>query len=168
MKKLDLGQTISIVANIGVIASIIFLGIELRESNTQARISTTQESVAQGSAWREMIASDDVLLDLYVRGLKDYEHLSEIEQQQFDLLMQSFMTKTSVSLSARSVGLIGLNPDFEERAIEGALLRMLDQPGFRQWWTTADLRGIPRRIVEMTEDVRDRVTARWGEYFPEP
>ena len=33
MKKIDLGQTIMIIANVGVIAGIVFLGIELRRNN---------------------------------------------------------------------------------------------------------------------------------------
>ena len=33
MKKIDLGQTISILANVGVIAGIVFLGFELRQNN---------------------------------------------------------------------------------------------------------------------------------------
>jgi len=33
MKKIDLGQSISILANIGVIAGIVFLGIELQQNN---------------------------------------------------------------------------------------------------------------------------------------
>ena len=33
MKKLDLGQTITILANIGVIAGIVFLGLEIRQNN---------------------------------------------------------------------------------------------------------------------------------------
>ena len=33
MKKLDLGQTITILANLGVIAGILFLGIELQQNN---------------------------------------------------------------------------------------------------------------------------------------
>ncbi len=33
MKKLDLGQTITILANVGVIAGIVFLGYELRQNN---------------------------------------------------------------------------------------------------------------------------------------
>ncbi len=33
MKKLDLGQTITILANVGVIAGIVFLGMELRQNN---------------------------------------------------------------------------------------------------------------------------------------
>ena len=33
MKKPDLGQTITIFANLGVIAGIVFLGIELQQNN---------------------------------------------------------------------------------------------------------------------------------------
>ncbi len=33
MKKIDLGQTITILANVGVIAGIVFLGVELRQNN---------------------------------------------------------------------------------------------------------------------------------------
>jgi hypothetical protein len=33
MKKIDVGQTITIVANLGVIAGIVFLGIEIRQNN---------------------------------------------------------------------------------------------------------------------------------------
>ena len=33
MKKIDLGQTITILANVGVIAGIVFLAIELRQNN---------------------------------------------------------------------------------------------------------------------------------------
>ncbi len=37
MKKLDLGQIITILANVGVIAGIIFLGYEIRQGNQVAR-----------------------------------------------------------------------------------------------------------------------------------
>jgi hypothetical protein len=33
VKKIGLGQTISVLANIGVIAGIVFLGIELQQNN---------------------------------------------------------------------------------------------------------------------------------------
>ena len=37
MKKLDLGQIITILANVGVIAGIVFLGIELQQNNELLR-----------------------------------------------------------------------------------------------------------------------------------
>jgi len=33
LKKIELGQTITILANFGVIAGIVFLGIELQQNN---------------------------------------------------------------------------------------------------------------------------------------
>jgi len=50
LKKIDLGQAISIVANLGVIAGIVFLGIELRQNN---ELLTAQASFAQFTVGRE-------------------------------------------------------------------------------------------------------------------
>ncbi len=44
MKKLDLGQTLGILANLGVIAGIIFLAFELRQNN---QLLVAQTSFAQ-------------------------------------------------------------------------------------------------------------------------
>jgi len=153
MKKIDTGQVVAILANIGVIAGIAFLAIEIRESNTQARIAITQEAIAQNSEWWESIAADPALSDIYFRGSLDFESLAAGEQQKFSSLMYSYLLRLSGNLSARNVGLIGLNPDFESRALEGAVLRMLDQPGFRQWWASGDRRGLPSHIVRMTEEL---------------
>ncbi len=40
MKKLDLGQTIGILANLGVIAGIVFLGYKLRQNNLLLRFES--------------------------------------------------------------------------------------------------------------------------------
>ena len=50
MKKLDFGQTVSVLANIGVIAGIVFLGIELRQNNS---LLEAQTSLARFSVDRE-------------------------------------------------------------------------------------------------------------------
>jgi hypothetical protein len=43
LKKFDLGQTISIVANLGVIAGIVFLGYEIQQNNTLMRAQTRSD-----------------------------------------------------------------------------------------------------------------------------
>ena len=43
MKKIDFGQTVSILANIGVIAGIIFLAIEVQQNNTLMRAQTRSD-----------------------------------------------------------------------------------------------------------------------------
>ena len=42
MKKIDPGQTIQILANVGVIAGIAFLAVELRQNNELLRSSSRQ------------------------------------------------------------------------------------------------------------------------------
>jgi len=50
MKKIDLGQAITILANIGVIAGIIFLGVELQQNNEflEAQARSDREAVRRG------------------------------------------------------------------------------------------------------------------------
>ena len=43
MKKIDLGQTITILANVGVIAGIVFLGYELRQNQVVVQAQTRNE-----------------------------------------------------------------------------------------------------------------------------
>ena len=64
MKKLELNQTISILANVGVIAGIVFLALELRQNNelleTEARRGLMQNRIDSNRAW----ASDEGLMQL--------------------------------------------------------------------------------------------------------
>jgi hypothetical protein len=49
MKKIEIGQTIGILANIGVIAGIVFLGYELRQ-NTSVALATASQSMANAES----------------------------------------------------------------------------------------------------------------------
>jgi len=68
MKKIDLGQTITILANVGVIAGIIFLAIEVQQ-NTASLNESRNLAIAQAQQDR---ASD---LDESFRSLANSEHL---------------------------------------------------------------------------------------------
>ena len=57
MKKIDLGQTIGIFANVGVIAGIIFLAIELRQNNQLL------QAEAIGTALETRIERQDIQLN---------------------------------------------------------------------------------------------------------
>ena len=154
MKKLDLGQIITILANVGVLAGIVFLGIEIRDTNRQAQIATTQDVTDQFAGWKEFIAADGELSEIYARGMADFDQLSPLEHTRFDLMMKAFLLRYSGALLARDAGL--LNPDLGElegRVVEGELLHMLDQPGFRQWWSAVDRLGMSPFILEMVDEL---------------
>jgi hypothetical protein len=55
MKKIDLGQAISILANVGVIAGIVFLAVEIRQNNdlliSQAGFAQLTAEIERRSRW---------------------------------------------------------------------------------------------------------------------
>jgi hypothetical protein len=63
MKKIDLGQALGIVANIGVIASIVFLGAELRQNNAIARTDAYDRNAESMIAWRALMISEGLVDD---------------------------------------------------------------------------------------------------------
>ncbi len=131
MKKIGLGQTITIVANIGVIAGIFFLAMEVRDNAAQARAAGIQDRSSDRSRWWEQIAADESLAEVYRLGLDQYDQLSVTDQIRFDSLMRSYISFIGVALVAREE-VLGISDLSEDRVNEGELLRHLDQPGFRQ------------------------------------
>ena len=91
MKKLDFAQTVGLLANVGVIAGIVFLGLELRQNNS---LLEAQTSYAQFSIERERRArlqeNRGGLLDAQLKA-RDGEELTRSERGQvvaywFDVL----------------------------------------------------------------------------------
>jgi len=78
MKKIDLGQLLSILANVGVIAGIVLLSIELSQNNrlmaSQASYNRLQNSI---SGIETLTTDDELALALYndING----QELSEME-----------------------------------------------------------------------------------------
>ncbi len=66
MKKLDFGQSIGILANVGVIAGIVFLGVELRQNNQllSAEARTTRMEIRRDASNRFLENPDLVSLVL--------------------------------------------------------------------------------------------------------
>jgi len=85
MKKIDLGQTITILANLGVIVGIAFLAIEMSQNNRllmmESRLAETEAYVARTSGsvaeWRQLALSGE-LADLLIRA--DTEGVSSLSE----------------------------------------------------------------------------------------
>ena len=80
MKRISFGQAVRVLANIGVIAGIVFLGIELRQNNDQLR-SQSRANIyeMQAEIQRNYFRNDGGMADLYVKANTDGEVLSAVE-----------------------------------------------------------------------------------------
>ena len=83
MKKVDLGQSIGILANVGVIAGIVFLVIELQQNNELLEAQARSERNQRVMDLRSDIYSNPVLAEILVKA-RNGETLTEVEQLQAD------------------------------------------------------------------------------------
>lgn len=91
MKQIDLGQTLGILANLAVVAGIVFLAIQIREERDYAIVENTT-IVGHGMAdWMSSVAHDRDRADIIFRGSQDFQKLAPLEQFEFDLLMRSWI-----------------------------------------------------------------------------
>ena len=68
MKKLDLGQTITILANLGVIAGIVFLAIEIQQNNQLLRAEAIGTALETRLVRQEIILANDSLVTAHAKN----------------------------------------------------------------------------------------------------
>lgn len=97
MKKIDVGQTLAILANIGVIAGIFFLAIEIRqnqasleEQNTLTRLSGRDTAFEYFSHWRTLLLENPELFDVWYKG-RDGEELTSRERRTYRGLCNQYL-----------------------------------------------------------------------------
>ena len=149
-----------IVSSIAILATLIVLALELRgnseeirNTNTLARVATTQETANLYSTWRMQLASDITLGEVYVTGLNDYHGLSPMDQERFSMVIKSFLAITSATINAQNAALVGLDASPERtEGLIGDLNALVSNEGFIQWWSEGDRSGISGLMVPVIED----------------
>ena len=83
MNSEKVNSWLSLVANFGVIAGLIFLGYEIRQNTTQLRSEASYSINEALSTLNAGIYSDPVFADIMIRGEADFSSLTPVERQQF-------------------------------------------------------------------------------------
>ncbi len=78
MKKIDLGQTVGILANVGVIAGIVFLAIEIHQNTRSLEVNAYQELIGQINEFATMTIERPGLNSLALSGSSSAD-LTDVE-----------------------------------------------------------------------------------------
>lgn len=81
MKKLDFVQFITILANVGVIAGIVFLSLEVRQNTAQMRAQAAFTINQSVEALNQAVFQAPEFAELLHRGEKSFRNLDPIEQR---------------------------------------------------------------------------------------
>ena len=87
MKKIDLGQTISILANFGVFVGVLLLVYELAQ-NRQMMRSQIRNDLNAGLMSYQLISSDEQISEIMERAQNDggLQNLSDVERRRFGVV----------------------------------------------------------------------------------
>ena len=130
MKKIDVGQTLQIVGNFGVILGILLLVYELNQNRDMAA-AQIRNSLAQATATLMRDEAQNVqVLDVSMRGIAG-EPLTPLEQQQFVLIWMAYIEMWENSHYQYRVGLFDKTEYESQRS---NWLRLLAHPGILSIW----------------------------------
>lgn len=160
MKKIDLGQTISVIANVGVILGIVFLAVELDQNQqileqqlTLDRLTGRDAALGTFNGFRSQLLENPYLIPVWNKGLSG-EPLNEDEREQFELLCANYIW-SQVTLYARFSALDMVD---EVNATTAILRDQRASERFRQCWDDSKrmiaLRGYGT-LIDMVESESD-------------
>ncbi|MDH3421234.1 MAG: hypothetical protein OEQ25_10530 [Gammaproteobacteria bacterium] len=151
MKKLDLGQTINTLANMGVIAGIAFLAVELRQNSQVVRAQSRAQISSEAADHIMRRAENAELAEIQLRA-NGGEQLTRLEQERLFLMAQStFRRWENIHYQYRQ----GLYSEEEfagnTRAWRGALSNRVN----RQYWETRRDQFSPDFAAELDRLILD-------------
>ena len=80
MRKIDLPQIITILANVGVVIGLVFLTLEIRQNTAQMRAQGAYSIYQSVEALNQAVYLDEEFADLLHRGEKSFNDLDPVEQ----------------------------------------------------------------------------------------
>ena len=135
MKNIDVGQAISILANIGILLSIVFLAIEIsqnqatiEESNTLNLVARNEALYASGSNFRRLIAENEEVARIWVNGRAGND-LTPLEAERFDQLCGEFFWRETVAFIRNA-----LLDETTERPVRVVREALRANPGLKECW----------------------------------
>jgi len=118
-------------AAFGVLASLLYVGSQIRQ-NTQAVRSATAQAVHDNyAAWYQGYANDPALMRIAVDGLRDFQALDEVAKAQFIALFMQFLSYSQNAFFQWREG--ALSPELWS-GWELLMMNLVSAPGGKQFW----------------------------------
>lgn len=127
MNRKKLNWWLSVVANLGVIGGLIFVGYEVRQNTVQLRAESSKSITESVNALNGGVYSDPVLAEILLRGSEDLAALNALEREQFDAFQFARLNIAEYVLDLEREGVSDLN----FRYVEWIIRDFNTKPGLR-------------------------------------
>ena len=134
MRPEKLNTWLTLIANFGVIAGLIFLGYEIRQNTTQLRAEALYSINEAISTLNAGVYSDPVMADIKVRGESDFSSLNNVEREQFIMYQFDRINLAELYVALRDEGLTDIHFPFDQFLIG----EFRSKPGLQQFLKHVD------------------------------
>ena len=143
----ELGAIGELVGGVAVIGSLLYLGLQVRQSNSLARAETEMRSGISAAEFNALLASDAELSTLWHRALRDREPLQPDDRDRFSLLLSNAFFRIEAIFFNYQRGLVGKTAWAEW---EELICDTLQSSPVQDWWKRerVPFSGAFRRQVE--------------------
>lgn len=120
-----------IIAALAIVASLIFVGIQVRTSNIQQRIALLNQRSEMTARLNQLMVQDEGLCALLVKSADSIKHLTPAEYLRVSTFNHEWiMIARLVKHHKASAGVDDENFEVVKRSIQ----RLFRQQGMREWW----------------------------------
>ncbi|NIM69819.1 MAG: hypothetical protein GTN86_04170 [Xanthomonadales bacterium] len=129
MNRENLNFWLSLIANIGVLGGLLFVGYEIRQNTVQLRAESSRSITASVNDLNVGIYSDAELVAILIKGTKDRGALNPVERYRFDTVQFSRLNIAEYVLDLEREGVSDLN----FRYVDWVVRDFNRKPGLRQF-----------------------------------
>ena len=126
-----MGAIGEIVGAVGVIVTLAYLAVQIRQNTASLKASTIQTMLEASASLHDLCASNPELGRIFLTGAEDPSGLAEEEQVRFHFLMMAFLRRLE---NIYHQGLSDQVSDLEWSGIRYSAIDVLARPGANDWW----------------------------------
>ncbi len=153
-----IGGVGGLIAAFAVVASLVFVGIQIRASVRQASADSYSTITSLWTNFTNAVAASEETWRVFHEGIRDYDSLSEIEQSRFNFLIGMYFGIQDTIMVHENLG-VWKNRETYERALDESY-RMFRMPGVQSWWRRHKGRvfapGVEEYLVQRSESENTR------------
>lgn len=117
MNREKLNWWLTLLANLGVLGGLVFVGLEIRQNTSQLRAEAAHAITSSVNEINASLYSDPELTDIVLRGERDLAALNEIERGRFDLYQFSRLNVAEYIQDLEAEGVSGLSFRFADHIV---------------------------------------------------
>ena len=141
----NLADFADIIGAFGVIATIIYLAVEIRRNTAATRQQSYHNLVTRRADWFQALADSRDLTRVFFTGMNG-ERLDEMDSQRFIAYMINCMSHYQDVYLQHRAGIVEKDVWSAERRILGAIVHT---PGFNSWWLEGNQYFMPEFVDEV-------------------